>query len=844
MNILNKITKEYLKMNKKRTLVTIIGVILTGAMISGVATLATSFQNFLVETQRQDSGDWEARFNNVKYENVKYIEENDNYKNTFLTQSIYTGQDLLDSESDMKIEIKAYEKSAIDRLNIKLAEGNYATNSSEIVVPTRYMSQYSDLKVGDTIKLVINENSDTSEFKIVGTTDNYKLIKSGKYVVATHLDKNTLNSDSIVNISLTSKKVKEIYNQTEQTASVLNLYPTQEEKETGISYNNSLLMYEGVNGGDGFNAMLISVCGILILVIAIGSIIVIYNSFAISVSERKKQFGMLASIGATKKQIKKMVLLEGAMVSVIGIPLGILSGILGIWATLKVVDGLIGPMFASSDLDAHFELVISYVSLLIATVLIAITIYLSVFIPARKASKISPIEAIRGSGDIKIKPKKVRTPKFLRKIYGIEGDMALKNLKRSRKRYRTTVISLTISIVLFLTFNGFVTYMFEGFDALYTTVPYDYELSIVTEATNEEQIITDLSNAKCTNKIVSNKMIMGEIKLDDSNIDSRFKNLIPNNDQMKSMYEYENGNGTVHTYVISLDDNSYKEYLKQINQEELSDNSCILVNYVDGLYMYKAQFNIFNYVENDKLSVIVGNGTDAPNSKELNIAKVTQTSSYGVPTISGAAIVIVNNNTFKEIKTLYDTALGVEIPNDITVMIEADNTSTLEENIRNIMNNHNIEYYSGYSIKEEMQLMNNLKLIIQIFLYGFIVLISLIGISNIFNTITTNVNLRKREFANLKSIGMTDKAFNKMMNLECLLYGTKALLFGLPIGCVMCYLLSKAFSNEIMFMFKMPWSSIAIVIVAVYSIVFMTMMYAKNKIKKDNIIDVLRDDNI
>ena len=844
MNILNKITKEYLKMNKKRTLVTIIGVILTGAMISGVATLATSFQNFLVETQRQDSGDWEARFNNVKYENVKYIEENDNYKNTFLTQSIYTGQDLLDSESDMKIEIKAYEKSAIDRLNIKLAEGNYATNSSEIVVPTRYMSQYSDLKVGDTIKLVINENSDTSEFKIVGTTDNYELIKSGKYVVATHLDKNTLNSDSIVNISLTSKKVKEIYNQTEQTASVLNLYPTQEEKETGISYNNSLLMYEGVNGGDGFNAMLISVCGILILVIAIGSIIVIYNSFAISVSERKKQFGMLASIGATKKQIKKMVLLEGAMVSVIGIPLGILSGILGIWATLKVVDGLIGPMFASSDLDAHFELVISYVSLLIATVLIAITIYLSVFIPARKASKISPIEAIRGSGDIKIKPKKVRTPKFLRKIYGIEGDMALKNLKRSRKRYRTTVISLTISIVLFLTFNGFVTYMFEGFDALYTTVPYDYELSIVTEATNEEQIITDLSNAKCTNKIVSNKMIMGEIKLDDSNIDSRFKNLIPNNDQMKSMYEYENGNGTVHTYVISLDDNSYKEYLKQINQEELSDNSCILVNYVDGLYMYKAQFNIFNYVENDKLSVIVGNGTDAPNSKELNIAKVTQTSSYGVPTISGAAIVIVNNNTFKEIKTLYDTALGVEIPNDITVMIEADNTSTLEENIRNIMNNHNIEYYSGYSIKEEMQLMNNLKLIIQIFLYGFIVLISLIGISNIFNTITTNVNLRKREFANLKSIGMTDKAFNKMMNLECLLYGTKALLLGLPIGCVMCYLLSKAFSNEIMFMFKMPWSSIAIVIVAVYSIVFMTMMYAKNKIKKDNIIDVLRDDNI
>lgn len=842
MNILNKITKEYLKMNKKRTLVTIIGVILTGAMISGVATLATSFQNFLVETQRQDSGDWEARFNNVKYENVKYIEENNNYKNSFLTQTIYKGTDLLDSESDMQIEIKAYEESAISKLNIKLEQGNYATNSSEIVVPTRYMNQHANLKVGDTIKLVINDNSDVAEFKIVGTSDNYGLIKNGKYVVATHLDKNNLKSDSIVNISITSKKAKEIYNQTEETASVLNLYQTEEEKENGISYNNSLLMYEGVNGGEGFNTMILSVCGILILVIAIGSIIVIYNSFAISVSERKKQFGMLASIGATKKQIKKMVLFEGLMVGTIGIPLGILSGILGIWATLKVVDGLIGPMFASTGLDAHFELVISYISLIIAIILIALTIYLSVFIPARKASKISPIEAIRGSGDIKIKAKKVRTPKFLRKIYGIEGDMALKNLKRSRKRYRTTVISLTISIVLFLTFNGFVSYMFEGFDALYATVPYDYELSIVTD--KEEEILNDLSNAKCTNKIVSNKMIMGAIKLNNSNIDSRFKELIPDNDTMKSMYKYENGEGVVHTYVVSLDNNSYKDYLKQINQEELSDNSCVLVNYVDGLYMYKAQFNIFNYAENDKVDISIGNDDDAANSKELTIAKVTQVASYGVPTISGAAIVVVNDNTFKEIKAIKDASYGVETPGEITVMIEADNISSLEENISNIMNNHKIEHYNGYSIKDEMQLMNNLKLIIQIFLYGFIILISLIGVSNIFNTITTNVALRRREFANLKSIGMTDKAFNKMMNLECLFYGTKALLFGLPIGCIMCYLLSKAFSNEIMFMFKMPWSSIAIVIVAVYAIVFMTMKYAKNKIKKDNIIDVLRDDNI
>lgn len=837
MNILNKITKEYLKMNKKRTLVTIIGVILTGAMISGVATLATSFQNFLVETQRQDSGDWEARFNNVKYEDVRYIESNNNYKNTFITQPIYLGEDLLDSESEMQIQLIAHEDESLKRLNVKVVEGNFPVNSSEILVSTRYLKQHTDLKIGDTVNLTINDKLEVAPFKIVGTSDYRGLVKSDKYVVITRLDRDNLKTDSLVNASITSKKAKDIYKQTEETASALGLYKTDEEKDLVLSYNNSLLMYEGVNNGDGFNAMLLSVCGVLITVIAIGSIIVIYNSFAISVSERKKQFGMLASIGATKKQIKKMVLAEGAMVGTLGIPLGILSGILGIWATLKVVDRLITPMFATTGLDAHFELKVSYIALLIAIVLIAITIYLSVFVPARKASKISPIEAIRGSGDVKIKPRKVRTPKFLRKIYGIEGDMALKNLKRSRKRYRTTVISLTISIVLFLTFNGFVTYMFEGFDAMYTTVPYDYQLSLQSD--NEKDIIKELRDSKCADKVVSNKLAMATITLNDNNIDTRFKKLIPDNKTMQSMYSYENNIGTVSTYVVALDDETYKEYIKEIGSNELTDNSCILVNYVDGLYMYKAQFNIFNYKENDKINVAIGD-----TQKELNITKVTEKGSYGIPLISGAAIVIVNDNTYNEFKTMSDKMYGTVSMNEATIMLESDNIKTLEENISDIMAKYPNSNYSGYSIKEEMQLMNNLKLIIEIFLYGFIVLISLIGISNIFNTITTNVNLRKREFANLKSIGMTDKAFNKMMNLECLFYGTKSLLFGLPIGCVMCYLLSKAFSSEIMFMFKMPWSSIAIVVVAVYLIVFMTMKYAKNKIKKDNIIDVLRDDNI
>ena len=149
-----------------------------------------------------------------------------------------------------------------------------------------------------------------------------------------------------------------------------------------------------------------------------------------------------------------------------------------------------------------------------------------------------------------------------------------------------------------------------------------------------------------------------------------------------------------------------------------------------------------------------------------------------------------------------------------------------------------------HNVKEEMQLVNNLKLVIQIFLYGFIALMSAIGISNVFNTISTNINLRRREFANLKSIGMTDKQFRKMLDLECIFYGTKALLFGIPIGVLICYLLNLGFGNMFEFIFRIPWLSIVICIIAIYTIVFVTMIYSTKKVRKENIIDVIRNDNV
>ena len=130
------------------------------------------------------------------------------------------------------------------------------------------------------------------------------------------------------------------------------------------------------------------------------------------------------------------------------------------------------------------------------------------------------------------------------------------------------------------------------------------------------------------------------------------------------------------------------------------------------------------------------------------------------------------------------------------------------------------------------------------FAYTFIIMISLIAVANVFNTISTNISLRRREFAMLKSVGMTQKGFSRMMNYECLLYGSKALLLGLPVSCGITYLIYRAVTTAYETSFHLPWAAIGIAVLSVFLVVFATMMYSMSKVKKDNPIDALKNENL
>lgn len=658
--------------------------------------------------------------------------------------------------------------------------------------------------------------------------------------------KNKISSKN-VDIGVISKKVKNLYKDTKEIANDLGLYSTSKlgDKVYNLKYNTYVLAYKGVNSTSGFNEMLYSVCGILIAVIMLGSILVIYNSFAISVSERKKQFGMLSSVGATKKQIRKSVIYEGAILGSIGIPIGIISGILGIGITLNIVNNLLKPMFVKNMTNISLHLIVSWQAIVIAAVLIGITIYLSVVIPARRASKVSPIEAIRGNNEIKIKAKKLKTLKIFRKLFGIEGEMALKNLKRSRKKYRTTVISLMISIVLFISVSGFVGYMYGGFDSIYKSVDYDYLIRVYGDSNKEQdehikELRNEIENSKNIDKLSIIDSTYETAKLPKEKLNSNMKKAIDEKKDLKELFFEKDNNYEITVRVITLNEKQMQDYLKRVGVSSLKSGEVILINYVDMIMNAHIEGELTSYKEQDNFTIELNNYEEEKEDrlsiqKTYKLAKVTDEMPFGIENIGGPELIIVMES--QEFQSLQQR-------NSTIMVFTAKNETDLESELKQIESRYTSGNIYIENIKEQVQQQRNLKLIINIFLYGFIALISAIGIANIFNTISTNIILRKREFAMLKSIGMTEKGFKKMLDLECFFYGTKALLFGLPIGILICYFINKGFGNLVEFAFNLPWSSIIISIVSVYLVVFITMLYSSSKIKKENIIDVLRDENI
>lgn len=613
------------------------------------------------------------------------------------------------------------------------------------------------------------------------------------------------------------------------TVNVSALYKNPKEYEeinknisnsTGVEKNISntdLLRYQGVLN-DATLQVLYTIGTIVIVIIVISSVFVIRNSFSISVSEKNRQYGMLASVGATSKQIKKNVLFEGLSIGLIAIPLGILLGIVAIMILLQVVNYLLSDMFVAG---LNLEYSISIIPIIASIIISLITIYLSCLIPAIRASKISPIESIRGNNDIKLKPRKIKTPKFIKKVFGIGGVIASKNLKRSKKKYRTTVISIVVSIFIFISLSSILTLGTKVTTLYYTDFKFNMFVSGGDKTIYEE--IAKLDN-------VDNYAYFYEKGLDINfeKYSSEFGKQV--------LGDIENGG-----ILLAVYNNEYfKQYIKELGiSEENYKKAAILI---DDVILYNADNTrtvdrIYNIQSGDEITI-----TDSSKEKSFVITKTTTERPMGLEnTYYDSGIIVVSQDFLEEVfgEKLDETY----ILDDLLIYSEED--EILENTINDLIKqNENYSELAVYNYNTAVEQQKRIILVVAIFLYGFITVISLIGVTNIFNTITTNMILRSKEFAMLKSIGMTKKEFNRMIRLESIMYGLKALIIGIPLGILGSYFIYKAFALDTDFGYSLPIVPIIISIVFVFIIVGITMKYSLNKINKQNIIETIRKDNI
>lgn len=908
MNIFHKVTLQSLKKNRTRTIVTVIGIMLSAAMVCAVTTFVASIQNYILNYTIYNNGDWHGAVYDAAWSDFQSISADEKVAGAAYGQLL--GYAKVDSQNEFKpylYVIGGEQDHYFEIMPIHLVAGSLPKDGTEILIP-QHLSSNGGLtyKVGDTITLELGERMldgysmgqntpcytyDSSIKRDVLNDEFIEVRETRTYTVAGIYERPSFEERTapgytaitVADSEFAGTERFDVYFKMNHPAEV---YDFMRGMDLGGTQNTDVLLYSGVSRYSSFTTMILSLAAIVIGLIIFGSVSLIYNAFSISVSERTKQFGLLSSIGATKKQLKKMVLFEALAVSVVGIPLGIVVGIGGIGVTLL----LIGNKFASivGSFDMPMRVCVSWQAVVIAVVIALITVLISAWIPSKRATKVSAVEAIRQNTDIKAKGRPVRTAGLTYKLFGLPGVLAGKYYKRSRKKYRATVISLFMSIVLFVSASAFTDYLMESVAGGYSPAEYDLWYGIseddMKEKTPEEILELFLSDRYVTEGVyVSAGYFSGSI--DNQYVTEEFLDSSEEADLSDGVDSAE-GAGTeteISGYAFFVNDEEFDKLLSKyhLSREDYFDAGNPQGIVLDGIARFdveKQKFVTMDTLNNDiseincrSIKHIEGyspagdafddegnhitrfcSDTDENDILEVPYEEAFEKYSFKIGKRITEAPFYITKERQTYLHLIYPLSmLDSVLPQETQdvfyayyIYLTTDDHAASYDNLRQVLVESGLNSGSLVDYAESAEMERNIVNIIQVFAYGFIVLISLIAAANVFNTISTNINLRRREFAMLKSVGMTKGGFNRMMNFECLLYGSRALIFGLPVSAGVTYLIYRAVAGGYETSYHLQWSAIGIAVLSVFLVVFATMMYSMSKIKKDNPIDTLKNENL
>lgn len=891
MSIFSKVTRRTLQKNRTRTAVTIIGVILSAAMLTAVTTSISSLQSYMHDCAVYQEGDWHISFEEMPAADMEQLSADSLVESAVYAQNL--GYAAIGGENEYKpyLYVLGADEGFFDRMPVHLLEGRLPENSSELLLPEHLaLNGGVQHQLGDTLILDLGERWWGEEQLGQYTAywpeeagspgEELRIRETRTYTVVGFYERpNFENYEAPGFTAITC------WDGAEPTQAVTSFFRIKDPKaafdfaagneidgqfhyyaQSGGTTNSDVLMTEGASKYNTFYRVLYSMGAILIGIIMFGSVSLIYNAFSISVSERTRQFGLLSSVGATRKQIRWMVFDEALYVSAVGIPLGILAGIAGIGVTLHLIGGKFYSFYGIKEVA--LRLTVSPAAAAIAAAVGFLTVLISAWIPSRRAMRVTAMEAIRQSADITIRRKEVRTGGLTYRLFGLEGMLAKKHFRRNRKKYRTTVVSLFMSVVLFISASSFCTYMTDAVTGTFENHDYDISYGWANEAEGSDseqltagQVLGILSGVEGVTRSSAVYGIGGTLEISSDLMPEATRNRLS-----EQGYDLTTPYRTDY-YLLGVDDTTYRAYLREQGLSEaayldaqqpravalawsrvfnpetgrveslrlLKESTAAVTVQLTNRSKYEAYFADKNL---DGMDYEVWEEAEQFYLEDVEIPVgafveelpfgLNRSEYYGVYLVYPMEYLVSTFDTFFFSEAYFKTT---------------DHTAVLE-NLTEAAEDAGIPadgFYDVYAVSENDR---NMVTIVKVFAYGFITLISLISLANVFNTISTNLMLRRREFAMLKSVGMTRKGFRRMMDYECILYGVKSLLWGIPVGCFVTYLIFRSVGMGYDTEFYLPWAAVAIAVGSVFLVVFATMMYGMHKISRDNPIDALKNENL
>lgn len=858
MNIANKLTYRHLKDNKGRTVVTTLGICVSVAMITAVFVAMASFLNLFGEIGKISSGNWDAYYYHLSQSQIEQVEKDSRISKVGLKYGSENKSFQIKNPTSYKrdtAEMIIGDKSYFEMVLTGNFDGKVPANENEVAVEKDFLDKngMKDAKVGDKIVLTQGQRQLDDGSYVTGSNFNKdeKFVPSGdekEYTITAILHTNPATKYSSVWRGISEDEIKSddicayITLAKQNSSAYSTIEDIQNDYKIDVYQANEDVLASYLSGRQGgFLATMLPIVLVVLILIVIASVMLIYNAFGMSLSERVRYLGMLASVGATKSQKRKSVYFEGAILGAIGIPVGILAGILGISITLKLVGHKIistGMIAGVNDSNMQMKTVVPAWAI-IGIILVSIfTIFISAFIPARKASKITPIDAIRQRQEIKVKPKKLKAPKYIKKIFGYEGELAYKNLKRNGKKSRLITVSIALSIVLFISCNYFCS-MFIQASGYEKNIPY--QISTTITYGHKKELYDALDKMQGVNKYY--------IDATDMSISLGKSSPFIKNNEIKDLANYTSdysklfgGEKYVSTVIHYVDDSEFNTLCENngIDYNIFYGDSlkCVLLN---NLTHKQDTTKVFNdsiigkhIIQNSDYA------SDDRNPLDIEVGGLVKFDKNSLPCNLVAPGVVGIIMPYSQYINVVNK--GVKA-NDISmnVCVETDEHKEVAENLTTLLNEN--DFGSNYVSDniDALETMNTVIFIIQVFVYGFITLISLITIANIINTISANIALRRKEFAMLKSVGTTPKGFSKMVSLESVFYALKAVIFGVPISVLISVVLNKMLGESSIpyhFDIKLYLS----VIIVVFVLILITMIYSVRKLKSDNIIEALKED--